>query len=128
VTTGRGIPPTPPARKRGRAQPHQGQAAARPDRRRKRKTLTKAVLRRRIQTDIAGAVAGIRTANRIDIAPEKKAHLERAAARLEAALEERAGSHLLRQQLALCREALRDIEIGAPGARTLQVEILIEGW
>jgi hypothetical protein len=83
------------------------------------------MLKRRLRTHLINAIAQMQVVNRIDIIPEKKAHLEQAVAHLEAVLEEKAGSHLLRQQLALCREFLREIERGASACRSEHVDILI---
>lgn len=94
----------------------------RPDHRRRKKSCTKAALKRRMRASLAAAFAEIGTAGRIDMVPAKKAHLERAVAHLEALLRERPGASLLRQQLALCVEALREIDRGSPAARTIAVD------
>lgn len=117
-----GVPCT---RKRGNTRSYDRDKVRSPDRRRKRKSCTKAVLKRRLRTRIVNAIAQMHVVNRIDIIPEKKAHLERAVADLEAVLAERAGSHLLRQQLALCRELLREIERGTSDCRSGHVDVII---
>ncbi|MDD5555629.1 MAG: hypothetical protein PHN82_00090 [bacterium] len=108
--------------RRGRGE---GWRAERSDRRRRRKSVTKAELRRRLRARIDGALKAIGVANRIPVVPEKAAHLGRAIRHLEAALESRPGSRALRQQLTLCREALWDLERGAADAAARRVEIVI---
>lgn len=98
----------------------------RPDRRRKRKSCTKAELKRRVRVEISSAVRRIEIFNRITILPEKRAHLEKAVAHLESAHGARAGNHLIRRQLNVCREILRDYERGIPGNRLQQIEIVID--
>jgi hypothetical protein len=110
-----------PCRRRGG-----GWRSERDDRRRKRKSCTKAELRRRVRAQIGVAMKEIGISNRITIVPEKQAHLERAIAHLEAALEQRAGSHVLRHQLALCQELLWEIERGSPDLSDRQVEVVVE--
>lgn len=117
----------PPGKKRGDKRSYDRDKLRRPDRRRKRKSCTKAVLKQRLRAHLVNAIAQIEVANRIDIVPEKKTHLELAIAHLEAVHTERAGSHLLRQQLAICRELLWEIERGASDCRGGQVEIIICG-
>lgn len=84
-------------------------------------------MRQRLRAHLGSAIAQMEVANRIDIVPEKKAHLERAIIHLETALAERAGSHLLRQQLAICCELLREIDRGASDCRGGRVEVIICG-
>jgi hypothetical protein len=115
----------PLGKKRGDKRSYDRDKLRRPDRRRKKKSCTKAVLKQRLRAHLLNAVAQIKVVNRIDIVPEKKAHLERAIAHLEAVHTERAGSHLLRQQLALCRELLREIERGASDCRRSRVEVIV---
>ncbi|MCX6356306.1 MAG: hypothetical protein NT045_00230 [Candidatus Aureabacteria bacterium] len=100
--------------------------AHRPDRRKKRKSCTKAVLKRRLRAQLAAALEQIRIMNRISIAGAQHAHLARAITLLEAVLEERAGSHLLRQQLSLCRERLHELERGEKSVPAEGVEIILE--
>lgn len=83
-------------------------------------------MRQRLRTHLVNAIEQIEVVNRINIVPEKKAHLERAIVHLEAVRTERPGSHLLRQQLALCRELLREIERGASDCRRSRVEIIMD--
>jgi len=84
------------------------------------------MLKRRLRAHLVNAIAQMHVVNRIDIIPEKKAHLEQVVADLEAVLAERAGSHLFRQQLALCRELLWEIERGTSDCRTGRVDIIID--
>jgi hypothetical protein len=116
----------PRTRKRGSTRSYDRDTLRSPDRRRKRKSCTKAVLKRRLRAHLINAIAQMHVVNRIDIIPEKKAHLVQAVSHLEAVLEEKAGSHLLRQQLALCREFLREIERGASDCRSEHVGIVID--
>lgn len=109
-----------PRRRRGK-----GWRSERSDRRRKRKSVTKAELRRRVRARIEGALREIGVANRIAIVQEKAAHLGRAVEHLEAALQSHAGSRGLRQQLVLCREALWDMNQGAPDIASRRVEIIL---
>jgi len=103
-----------------------GWRSERDDRRRKRKSCTKAELRRRVGAHIEGAIAEIGISNRITIVPEKQMHIERALFHLESALEHRAGSHALRQQIARCRELLWEIQRGADGLAGRHVDIVVE--
>ena len=117
----------PLGRKRGDKRSYDRDKLGRPDRRRKRKNCTKAVLKRRLRAHLVNAIAQMDVVNRIDIVPEKKAHLELAIIHLEAVRTERAGSHLLKQQLALCRELLWEIERDATDCRGGRVEVIICG-
>ena len=111
-------------RQKGRKKKYDN-SGSHPDRRRKRKSCTKAELRRRVRTDLAVAIEQIAIFNRIDILPEKKAHLEKAVECLEAALKGRGGGHLLRQQYKLCKDTLWDLERGIQNARHQQIEIIL---
>ncbi|MEJ2744892.1 MAG: hypothetical protein P8123_04285 [bacterium] len=117
----------PLGKKRGGTRSYDKDKVRHPDRRRKRKRCTKAELKQRLRAHLVKALAQIDVVNRIDIIPEKKTHLERAIIHLEAVCVERPGSHLIKQQLALCRELLWDIERGAPDCRCACVEVMIDG-
>jgi hypothetical protein len=97
-------------------------ARVRPGHSRRKKSFTKAALKRGMRASLDAALSEIGTAGRIDMVSAKKAHLERAVAHLEALLRERPGAYLLRRQLVFCVEALREIDRGSPGARTIVVD------
>ncbi len=78
-----------------------------------------------MRTDLAVAIEQINIFNRIDILPEKKAHLEKAVECLEAVLKGRGGGHLLRQQYKICKDTLWDLERGIQDARHQQIDLLI---
>jgi len=63
--------------------------------------------------------------NRIQAIDAQRAHLEQAITHLEAVLQERGGSHLLRLQLAFCKERLWELEKGIAAAQPL--EMILDG-
>ena len=94
----------------------------RTDHRRRMKACSKAALKRRQRAHLAASSAEIATAGRIDMVEAKKRHFEKAVARLDALLLDRPAAYLLRQQRALCFDALREIERGSPGARSIAMD------
>ena len=113
-------------KRKGRERGYERTRDNRPDRRRKRKAFTKAEMRRRTRALLANAIKEVMIFNRIDILPDKKAHLEKALEYLETVLEQKGGSHLIRQQHALCRDKLRDLGRGVGDVRHEQVKIVVD--
>lgn len=74
---------------------------------RRKKGATKAEIRRAFENNLSRAVSHITIYNRIDMAPARREHLEKALEFLEKALEIRPGQHLLRKQRDLCLEELK---------------------
>jgi hypothetical protein len=83
-------------------------------------------MRRRTRALLANAIKEVMIFNRIDILPDKKAHLEKALEYLETVLEQKGGSHLIRQQHALCKDKLLDLERGVGDVRHEQVKIVVD--
>ncbi len=85
------------------------------------------MLKKRLRAHLINAISQMNIVNRIDIIQEKKSHLEQAVAHLEAVRAERAGSHLLKQQLAICHEFLWEIERGTSDCRRARIDIIVDG-
>jgi hypothetical protein len=93
--------------------------------RRKKKGCSKARIKRRISSELSRITGHLDIFNRIDILPEKRAHLEIAIELLDAVLDEGGSTSRLRLQRALCLEKLRDVERGSAGARDMTIEVVI---